>query len=273
MSKGRRSVHSNSMASKATAPSILAMKGQGKRIVCLTAYDTTSARVAEEAGVDIVLVGDSLGNTVLGYDSTLPVTMDDIVHHLRAVRRTVRTPLLVADLPFGSYNASVEAGVDAGVRLMKEGAEAVKLEGDYPDTVAALVRAGVPVMGHVGFTPQSVHRFGGHRVQGKGEAAEDVLATACRLQDAGVFSTVVELVPAGLAQQLTHKLDIPTIGIGAGPHCDGEIQVFHDVMGLSERVFRHTKPFTKGYSSFQRAAKAYVRAVRESTFPGPENSV
>ncbi len=261
------------MAVKVTAPAVRAMKGSGNRIVCLTAYDTPSAAVAESAGVDVVLVGDSLGNTVLGYDSTLPVTLDEVAHHLRAVRRGLSAPLLVADMPFGSYNSSTAAGVDAGVELVKEGAEAVKLEGDYPEVVAALVRAGVPVMAHVGFTPQSVLSFGGHRVQGKGDHGDQVIATALRLQDAGAFSVVVELVPASLAQRLTASLDIPTIGIGAGPHCDGEIQVFHDVMGLSDRVYRHAKAFTHGRVAFRRAARAYAKAVRENSFPGPENSV
>ncbi|MBX3111498.1 MAG: 3-methyl-2-oxobutanoate hydroxymethyltransferase [Fimbriimonadaceae bacterium] len=256
-----------------TAPAIRARKGSGHKIVCLTAYDFPSARIAEAAGVDVVLVGDSLGNTVLGYDSTIPVTMDEVAHHLRAVRRGLEKPLLVADLPFGSYNASVAAGVDAAVRFMKDGAEAVKLEGDYPEVIAAMVKAGVPVMGHVGFTPQSVHRFGGHRVQGKGDEAEAVVATARRIQDAGAFSIVVELVPAALARELTTELSIPTVGIGAGPDCDGEIQVFHDVMGLSERVYRHAKAYTKGLSAFSRAAKAYAQEVRDGTFPGPENSV
>ena len=268
-----RSENSQPKTAKVTAPAVRAMKGSGRRIVCLTAYDAPSARIAESAGVDVVLVGDSLGNTVLGYNSTIPVTMDDVAHHLRAVRRGLTVPLLVADMPFGSYNSSIDAAVDNAVRLMKDGAEAVKLEGDYPDVVRALVRAGIPTMAHVGFTPQSVHRFGGHRVQGKGEAGDEVVATALRLQEAGAFSVVIELVPAVLANKITSNLDIPTIGIGAGLDCDGEIQVFHDVVGLSERVYRHARAFTNANSSFRRAAKAYAQAVREKTFPGPENSV
>ncbi|MBS1707869.1 MAG: 3-methyl-2-oxobutanoate hydroxymethyltransferase [Armatimonadetes bacterium] len=260
------------MTARVTAPVVYAMKGSGKRIVCLTAYDVTSAAIASEAGVDVVLVGDSLGNTVLGYDSTLPVTVDEVCHHLRAVRRAVNGPLLVADMPFGSYNECVPDGVRNAVRLMKDGAEAVKLEGDYPDVCAALVKAGIPVMAHVGFTPQSVHLFGGHRVQGKGDGANQVLAVAKRMEQAGAFAVVVELVPAEFAALLTAELTMPTIGIGAGPHCDGEIQVFHDVMGLSDRVYRHARAFTNGRSSFKRAAKAYAVAVRGGSFPGPENS-
>lgn len=260
------------MTVKMTAPAIRSMKKGGRRIVCVTAYDYSCALLAELAEVDLVLVGDSLGNVLLGYDSTLPVTMEDMVRHTQAVRKGLKTPLLVADMPFGSYQASVSDAVTNAARLMASGAEAVKLEGPYVDEVRACVKAGIPVMGHLGMTPQSVHSFGGHKVQGKGDSGALILEQAHELQDAGVFSLVLELVPAQLAGQLTSELEVPTVGIGAGVDCDGQIQVWHDVLGLGEKQFRHAKAFAQGREVLLDGLKEYVHAVRNRKFPTEENS-
>lgn len=265
------------MGKRTRVTTIQGMKGFEK-VVCLTAYDWISGRIADEAGVDLILVGDSVGSVVLGYESTVPVTLEEMEHHTRAVRRGVRDALLVADLPFGSYGASVGQAVESAARLMKAGAEAVKLEGDYPEEVRAMVRAGIPVMGHVGFTPQSVHSFGGHKVQGRGDAelgrrsAEDVMGMARRLSEAGVFALVLELVPAALAAVVTANAGVVTIGIGAGPDCDGEIQVFYDVLGFSDRQLKHARRFVEGRSLMLEGAQAYVASVRDGSFPTEENS-
>jgi 3-methyl-2-oxobutanoate hydroxymethyltransferase len=258
------------MADKVTAPKVRAMKG--KRIVCITAYDAPFAALAEEAGVDLVLVGDSLGNAVLGYESTLPVTLDEMLHHTRAVRRGLKRALLVADLPFGAYQASVEQAVNAAVACVKAGAEAVKLEGGYVEAVAAIVRAGIPVMAHVGFTPQSLNLFGGFRVQGRGNSAEQVLEEAIQLDRAGVFAMVLELVPADLARKITDAVACPTIGIGAGVECDGQIQVMHDVLGLTADPLRHAKAFIPGRDCVLKGIRDYAEEVRSGAFPAPENS-
>lgn len=259
------------MASKRTAVSLRGLKGSA-RIVCVTAYDFPSATIADAAGVDLILVGDSLGNTVLGYENTLPVSLDEIEHHTKAVRRGVKDALLVADLPFGSYQTSVEQAVESSIRLVKAGAEAVKLEGAYSDQIKAIVRAGVPVMGHVGMTPQSVNAFGGFKVQGKGDGATAVREAACQVQEAGAFSIVLELIPHGLARTISSELDIPTIGIGAGPHCDGEIQVYNDLVGLSSETFRHAKRYADARNEFIAGLTAYAREVREKQFPTEDNS-
>lgn len=248
------------------------MKAKGQRIVSVTAYDYPSASIADACDVDLILVGDSLGNVVLGYENTIPVTLEEMEHHTRAVRRGVKEALLVADLPFGSYNSSVQQAVDSSVRLMKAGAEAVKLEGPYTEAIRAVTKAGIPVMGHVGMTPQSVNKFGGFKVQGKGESAQAVREAACQIEDAGAFSIVLELVPADLAMTITKSLSIPTIGIGAGPHCDGEVQVFHDVMGLSEQVFKHAKDYVNARSLMVEGLRKYTDEVRNNKFPTEENS-
>lgn len=260
------------MTVKVTAPGLKSMKSKGEKIVCVTAYDYPAGLFAELAGIDVVLVGDSVGNAVLGYETTVPVTQEEILHHLRAVKRAVKTPLLVADMPFGTYNVSPGQAVASAVELMKNGAEAVKLEGDYPDAVAAIHHAGIPVMGHVGFTPQSVHRFGGFKVQGKGEDADKIQEVALALQQAGAFSIVLELMPAQAARQITESLEIPTIGIGGGPECDGEIQVFHDIMGLSEKPYKHTKFYVEGRKLLIEALQLYAQEVRNRQFPAEENS-
>ncbi len=260
------------MGERVTAPKVVAMKERGERIVCLTAYDATFGRIADEAGVDVILVGDSLGNVILGYSTTVPVTLDEMLHHTRATRRGVSGALLVADMPFGSYQSSISQAVDSAVSLMKAGAEAVKLEGDYPAAIAAIEKAGIPVMAHVGFTPQSVHRFGGYRVQGRGSTGDEIERQSLALEVAGAFAIVFELVPAELAARVTGKLRIPTIGIGAGVGCDGQIQVLHDVLGLSAETFKHAKPYSDGRVRFDLALKSYASEVREGTFPGVENS-
>lgn len=260
------------MPKKVTAPRLREMKAAGERIVCLTAYDYPSAQVAEASGVDVVLVGDSLGNVVMGEPTTLGVTLEMVAHHVRAVRRGLTTPLLVADLPFGSYGASVAQAVESSAYLMKAGAEAVKLEGDYPEVVRELLRAGIPVMGHLGFTPQSVHKFGGFKVQGRGDTAEEILQTAQRLDEAGVCAGVLEMVPAALSAQVTQSVGFATIGIGAGLDCDGEIQVWHDVVGLSDRKPKHAKAFADMRAVLNNAVSLYAEEVRMRKFPSEENS-
>lgn len=260
------------MALKRTAPMLQAYKGSGNKIVCLTAYDVVSGRLAEMADVDLVLVGDSVGNVVMGLDSTVAVTLEAMEHHVRATRAGVTNALLVGDLPFGSYNSSVGQAVDSAVRLMQAGAAAVKLEGDYPDEVAAMVKAGIPVMGHVGFTPQSVNVFGGHRVQGKDDGGDAILEVCRRLVDAGVFGIVLELVPGAVAKRLTEELPVPTIGIGAGSDCDGQVQVFHDIVGFSEKEYKHARRFADGLGVFGKAVSDYADSVRKGTFPTEDNT-
>lgn len=258
------------MGKKRSAPGLLAQKGQS-RVVCLTAYDVMSAQIADLAEVDLVLVGDSLGNVILGQQTTVQVTLAEVEHHVRAVRNGLQNALLIADLPFGSYQSSVAQAVDSAVVLMKAGAEGVKLEGDYPEAVAALVKAGIPTMGHVGFTPQSVNGFGGFKVQGR-DNGDEVLAMAKRLSDAGAFGIVLELIPAELSKRITVAIDAITIGIGAGIECNGEIQVWHDVLGLSAHKFKHATSFVDGRELFTNALKNYSEAVRNRTFPSEENS-
>jgi 3-methyl-2-oxobutanoate hydroxymethyltransferase len=260
------------MADRVTAPLLQKMKAKGQKIVCLTAYDATAAMIAEAAGVDLVLVGDSLGNVVQGHSTTLPVQLEHIEYHTRCVAPFIKRALLVADLPFGSYQVSPVQAVESSIRLMKAGAQAVKLEGTFTEAITAIARAGIPVMGHEGMTPQSVHAFGGFRVQGKGSAGEDVARRCREVEEAGAFSIVLELIPAEIAREITGSLHIPTIGIGAGAGCDGQIQVWHDVLGLQAEVFRHAKPYTPGRKDFVEALTAYATEVREGSFPGPENS-
>jgi 3-methyl-2-oxobutanoate hydroxymethyltransferase len=248
-----------------------------RKIVCLTAYDYPTARLVDDAGVDIVLVGDSLGMVVLGYENTLPLTMEEMLHHTRAVRRGVRKALLVADMPYGSFHGDKSEAVRNAVRFVKEaGAEAVKIEGGERrmDLIAQLVEAEIPVMGHIGLTPQSMHAFGGFRVQGKSvEAAEQLLRDARAVEAAGAFSIVVESVPREIAARITSELRIPTIGIGAGPECDGQILVLHDMIGLS---VGHTPKFARRYASvgeaIRNAVGAYADDVREGSFPSDEES-
>lgn len=263
---------------RVTAPDLREMKERGEKIAVLTCYDYLFARLLSGADLDVVLVGDSVGQGVLGYDSTLPVTLEEMIHHASAVRRGLTGPLLVVDLPFLTYQASDEEAVRSGGRVLKEtGAEAVKVEGGGPaalDRVRALVEAGVPVMGHLGLTPQSVHRFGGYAVQGResGEA-ERILESAEGLQEAGCFALVLEMVPAGLAADLTAALEIPTVGIGAGAECDGQVLVLHDMLGLDEE-FEPTflRRFAELGGEVRRAVGDYVGAVKSGDYPSREES-
>src|SRR6266436_6732711 len=256
------------------------MKAQSAPITMLTAYDFPFARIFDSAGVDLLLVGDSLGMVVQGADSTLPVTLGDILYHTRMVVRARQRALVIADLPFLSYQVNPEQALRNAGRLIKEGgAEAVKLEGGITmaETIRRLVDVDIPVMGHIGLTPQSIHRMGGHRVQGRrsGKAPgcrERLLEDAAAVEQAGAFSMVLEGMPAELAQEITATVSIPTIGIGAGPDCDGQVLVMHDVLGLSESfVPRFAKPYANLWHEASAAATAYVREVRERAFPAPEH--
>jgi len=263
------------MERKVTVPDILKRKGSDP-IVALTAYDFPFGRIADEAGIDVILVGDSLGMVVQGMETTLPVTMDEMIYHCRMVARARQRALLVADLPFLSYQvAPAEAVANAG-RLIKEGAaEAVKLEGGVAmaETIRTIARVDIPVMGHIGLTPQSVHRMGGHKVQGRRRGRrpgdrERVLEDARAVEEAGAFAVVLEGIPLDLAADITRKLSIPTIGIGAGPHCDGQILVLHDVLGLCDRLApRFAKRYAELWAAARDAIGSYAREVRGGAFP------
>lgn len=257
---------------------LLEMKRKGERIAVLTAYDALFARLLDQAGVDVVLVGDSLAEVVLGLESTLPLSVDDMIHHARAVVRGVKRALVVVDMPFLSYQVSREEAVRNAGRILKEsGASGVKLEGGseaLADTVAAIVGAGIPVMGHLGFTPQSVHALGGPRVQGRDEAAQKrLLEEARRLEQAGAFSVVLELMPGELARAVSAELTIPTIGIGAGAGCDGQVLVLPDMLGLNTtfkpRFLRH---FANLGEQATAGVKAYVEAVKKGEYPADEHT-
>ena len=253
---------SGSPVTKVTMPALAEMKRQGKPISALTAYDYATARLVDEAGIDLVLVGDSLAMVVLGHENTLAVTVDEMLHHTRAVHRAVRRALVVADMPFGSYHGKVSAGIANAVRFVKEaGAEAVKIEGSRVDLVRALVANEIPVVGHLGLTPQSVHRMGGYRVQAR--TSDDALrlrADAQALADAGAGALVLEGVPREVAGQITAELPIPTIGIGAGPDCDGQILVFHDLVNLT---FSPAAKFVRRYGDAAALIHAAVEHYRE----------
>jgi 3-methyl-2-oxobutanoate hydroxymethyltransferase len=260
-----------------TPDQIQQMKARGERIPMLTAYDYPMARILDEAGVPMLLVGDTLGMVVLGNDSTLPVTVDDIIRHTQAVVRGAKNALVIADLPFGSFQVSPEETMRQAIRIMKEaGPQAVKLEGGVrvAASVRALVEAGIPVMGHVGMTPQSVNVFGGFKVQGRTEAAARALLDDVRaLEEAGAFAIVLELVPAPLSKLITERAHVPTIGIGAGVDCDGEVQVIYDILGLfPDFTPRHTKRYADIGASIRQAAQTYLGEVRDRTFPTKENS-
>lgn len=260
-----------------TISTLLDLKRRGVKIAMLTAYDFPTARLAEEAGVDVVLVGDSVGMTKLGYESTLPVTIDEMVHHTKAVKRGLSRALLVADMPYLSYEIDLKEAVRNAGRLLKEGgAHAVKVEGgmEVAGTIKEFLKINVPVFGHLGLTPQAVNRLGGYKVQGRSpEAAEKILTEARILEGAGVCAVVLECVPADLAKEITKRLQIPTIGIGAGPHCDGQVLVSDDMLGLTEAG--PTK-FVKRYADLRatslKAMGDYCREVRDGSFPGPEHS-
>jgi 3-methyl-2-oxobutanoate hydroxymethyltransferase len=248
------------------------MKRQGTRIAMVTAYDAAGARLAEAAGMDIVLVGDSAAMVVLGHDSTIPVTMDEMLFMTRSVSRAVRHPLVVGDMPFGSYQVSDQEAVRNAIRFVKEGgADTVKLEGAgrMLPRVRAIVESGIPVMGHIGLTPQSVTALGGYKAQGRTAAkAKRLLADALALQEAGCYSLVLEAVPTPVAARITEALTIPTIGIGAGPHCDGQVLVYHDLLGLTQG---HTARFVKRYADLatviREALAAFVADIRSGAYP------
>jgi 3-methyl-2-oxobutanoate hydroxymethyltransferase len=248
-------------------------KAQGRRFTMLTAYDFPTARILDAAGVPVLLVGDSLGRNVLGYANELPVTMDDMLHHTKAVTRGVTGALVVADLPFMSYQASLEDGVRNAGRLVKEGgAHAVKLEGPQLDLVHRLVEIGIPVMAHVGLTPQSVNGLGGYKVQGRGEAAHAVREQAQQLEKAGSFAIVLEAMPTELAAEITASLRIPTIGIGAGPSCDAQVLVINDLLGLTERPPKLAKAYADLHGVITGAVEAFKRDVAAGTFPDADHS-
>jgi 3-methyl-2-oxobutanoate hydroxymethyltransferase len=259
-----------------TVRDIRAFKERRERFAMLTAYDAASARLLDAAGIPVLLVGDTLGETVLGHSNTLPVTVDDMVHHSAAVVRGVTEAFVVGDMPFMSYQASVAEGLANAGRLMKEaGVNAIKLEGGsrVVELVARLVEAGVPVMGHIGLTPQSVHQLGGYRVQGRGEAAQRILQDAKELEAAGVFALVLEAIPSDLARSITESVSMPTIGIGAGPHCDGQVLVFHDALGLtSGRVPKFVKRYAELGDEIRAAAAAFAADVAAGTFPDAGHS-
>lgn len=250
-------------------------KERGEKISVLTAYDCPMAALIDEAGVDAILVGDSLGMVVMGMENTLGVTMDDMLHHVKMVRAGVKRAMLIADMPFLSYQVSVEEAVRNAGRLVSEGgAQAVKLEGParmFGNVIHGIVRTGIPVMGHIGLTPQSVHQIGGYKVQGRGEEqARRLRMEAMELQAAGCFSIVLECVPAEVATEISQGLSIPTIGIGAGPGCDGQVLVCHDMLGWGKTRF--TKTFADACTVMRSAFSSYVREVKEGTFPGKEHS-
>lgn len=252
-----------------TVHDLRAWKAEGKRFAMLTAYDYPTARILDEAGIPVLLVGDSLAENVLGYETTLPVTMEEMLHHTRAVARGARAAMVVADMPFLSYQVSVEEGIRNAGRFVKEaGAHAVKLEGPQLELTGRLVELGIPVMGHVGLTPQSVHGLGGYRVQGRGEeAARRLLDQALAIEKAGAFSIVLEAIPAELAREITARLQIPTIGIGAGPHCDAQVLVLTDLLGLSERVPKLAKAYADLRGAIATAARAFAKEVAAGAFP------
>ncbi|SEB41708.1 3-methyl-2-oxobutanoate hydroxymethyltransferase [Terriglobus roseus] len=262
---------------KVTPQALLRSKQAATPITALTAYDYPTARLVDEAGIDLLLVGDSLGTAVLGYDNTLSVTMDDMLHHARAVRRGVERAMLVVDMPYGSYQVSVEDTLRNALRLVKEsGAEAVKLEGGATQAsrVRALTAAEIPVVGHIGLTPQSVYRMGGYQVQGRSEATADQLrADALALEQAGAIALVLEGIPRELAAQITALLTIPTIGIGAGPDCDGQILVFHDLFELSfAKRPKFVRSFGNGRQFLELGLRSYRDAVTKKTFPNDAES-
>jgi len=263
---------------RASIRRFLEMKRQGRPIVAMTAYDVLFARLLEEAGVDLILVGDSLGKVVLGYDSTIPVTLDEMIHHARAVKRGAPDTVVVLDMPFMSYQASVEDAVrNAGRALKEAGVEAVKLEGGHERTCEAirtLVSVGIPVMGHIGLTPQSAHALGGYRVQGGADGEADrIRAGAHALQDAGAFSMVLDLLPAPLSKEISGSLTVPTVGIGSGPGCDGQVLVLYDALGLNPGFkSKVRKRFANLHDSALEGVRTYAREVREGAYPDPDPS-
>jgi 3-methyl-2-oxobutanoate hydroxymethyltransferase len=262
---------------KVSAPSLKSSKQRGERLVCLTAYDYPTARLLDEAGIDVILVGDSLGNVVLGYGNTVPVTLDEILIHLKAVRRAVERALLVADMPYGTFHTGEDDAVRNALRLVKEGgAEAIKLEGGHKRVplVKRLVDEEISVMGHIGLTPQSINQLGAYRVQGKTpRAAQQLIDDARALEDAGAFAVVLEVVPREIAKRVTESISIPTIGIGAGSHCDIQVLVLHDMLGLSfSKQARFVRPYANLREVITDAVTRYADDVRNGTYPSDAES-
>jgi len=262
---------------KVTIPQLIQMKQDGEKITMLTAYDYPFARILDGAGVDILLVGDSVGSVVAGYDTTLPVTVDEMIYHTKMVTRAAQRALVVIDMPFMSYQVSVEEAVRNAGRMIKDsGAEAVKLEGGQNqfDAIRAITRMDIPVMGHIGLTPQSVHAMGGYKVQGKADTArQKVMDDALAVQEAGAFSVVLEGIPLSLAQEITDKLNIPTIGIGAGIHCDGQVLVIHDLVGLFDKKRpKFVKQYVNLWDIITKAVQDYCKEVKEGAFPTDAHS-
>ena len=258
-----------------TVRDLRAFKAEGRRFAMLTAYDFPTAQILDEAGIPVLLVGDSLAQNALGYDTTLPVTMEEMLHHSRAVARGAKHALVVGDMPFLSYQVSVEEGVRNAGRFLKEGgAHAVKIEGWMPELAEALSSRGIPVMGHLGLTPQSVHAMGGYRVQGRSdEDAHRLMEHATGMQKAGAFSLVLEGIPSDLGREITEHLEIPTIGIGAGPHTDGQVLVITDLLGLGAgRYPKFAKPYANLREEISNAARAYAADVESGAFPDEEHS-
>lgn len=259
---------------RVTTTTLQEMKARGEKITLLTSYDYPTARLLDEAGIDILLVGDSVGNVILGYENTLPVTMDEMIHHTKAVARGAKRSLVVGDMPFLSYQVSLSEAILNGGRFLQEGgAQAVKLEGgkERTATVRALVETGIPVMGHLGLTPQSVHQLGGYRVQGRTEeAAQRLLEDALALEEAGIFALVLECVPAQVATKVVSRLRIPTLGIGAGPACDGQVLVTHDLLGISEgKVPKFAKQYARLREQILDAVRTFRAEVNQGVFPAP----
>ena len=260
-----------------TASQIKEMKKQGEKIAMITAYDYPMAKLVDEAGMPIILVGDSLGMVVLGYESTIPVTMDEMIHHTKAVVRGTKHALIIGDMPFMTYHISTEDALRNAARFIQEGgAQAVKLEGGktVAEKVSRIVAAGIPVQGHIGLTPQSIHQLGGYKVQGKtAEVAARLLNDAKALESAGVFSIVLECIPTPLAKLITERVSVPTIGIGAGKHCDGQVQVISDLLGLyTDFVPKHAKQYTKLHESISTSVSDYISEVKAGKFPTPKQS-
>lgn len=247
------------------------MKSAGEKILALTAYDYPTAKIVDALDLPVLLVGDSLGMVALGHPTTLPVTLEVMVHHCQAVARGATKAIIVGDMPFGTYHTTPEDALRNAIRLVQDGGvTAVKLEGGkvVSDTVARIVSSGIPVMGHIGLTPQYVHQLGGYKVQGKTrDAAERLLQDALALEEAGAFAVVLECIPSALAKEVTEALSIPTIGIGAGPYCDGQIQVLGDILGLSDYVPKHAKQYTNLPELMKQAVRMYLQEVRQGTFP------
>lgn len=262
---------------KVTTAKFTKKKQAGEKIVGITAYDYSTAQVVERAGIDFILVGDSLGMVVLGYENTLPVTMEDMLHHTKAVVRGTKRSMVIADMPFMSYQVSPEQAIANAGRLIQEaGAHAVKLEGgrSMVETISRIVDAGIPVMGHIGLQPQSLRKVGGYKIQGRTESdADRLLKDAAALEEAGVFSIVLELVTADLAKEVSKSISVPTIGIGSGVGCDGQVQIIDDILGLyGDRQPKHAKRYASLSGTIETAVSQYIQEVSAGTFPGPEHS-